>query len=242
MSNPSVTMKDHRSLFRQLLAGMYDAVLITDPNGHLLELNPRAKEFFQYEISSVMDKPIGFFIPGVTPEIVQRIRKGLDAARHMMLDANCLRKDGTVFSAEVTVSIIDLMNIGDLVFTIRNTERRRRQLDVYKTKQNAYAIAQSALFACALDGSFRWVNKAFLEMFGFNDEAEVQKLAFAELMSDNPLPELFDKAKAGEATETRITAEEDSDDDSALRTIEIKLAPDMHNSKITGVVGSLIRA
>ena len=97
------TMKDHRSLFRQLLTGMYDAVLITDPNGHLLEINPRAKEFFQYETDEVIDRPIGLFIPGVTPTIVQRIRAGLDQARHMMLDANCLRKDKTAFSAEVTV-------------------------------------------------------------------------------------------------------------------------------------------
>ncbi|MBQ4199218.1 MAG: PAS domain-containing protein [Kiritimatiellae bacterium] len=104
------TIRDHRSLFRQLLTGMYDAVLITDPNGHLLELNPRAKEFFQYETDEVIDRPIGLFIPGVTPAIVQRIRAGLDQARHMMLDANCLRKDRTSFSAEVTVSVIDLMD------------------------------------------------------------------------------------------------------------------------------------
>ncbi len=242
MSNPNVTMKDHRSLFRQLLAGMYDAVLITDPNGHLLELNPRAKEFFQYETESVMDKPIGHFIPGVTPEIVQRIRTGLAAGRHMMLDANCLRRDGTVFPAEVTISVIDLMNIGDLVFTVRNTERRRRQLDVYKTKQNAYSVAQSALFACAPDGRFRWANRAFLDMFGFSEESEVQKLVFSDLMSDEPLPELFDRAAGGEATETRIAAEEESEEDPASRTIEIQLAPDMHGSKIMGVVGSLIRA
>ena len=130
------TMKDHRSLFRQLLTGMYDAVLITDPNGHLLEINPRAKEFFQYETDEVIDRPIGLFIPGVTPTIVQRIRAGLDQARHMMLDANCLRKDQTTFSAEVTVSVIDLMDPGDLVFTIRNTERRRRHEQREEYSQN----------------------------------------------------------------------------------------------------------
>ena len=41
MSSPIMTMKDHRSLFRQLLGGMYDAVIITDPNGHLIEQNAR---------------------------------------------------------------------------------------------------------------------------------------------------------------------------------------------------------
>ncbi len=235
---PNTTMKDHRSLFRQLLAGMYDAVLITDPSGHLLELNPRAKEFFQYETDEVMDRPVGRFIPGVTPEIVERIRAGLDQARHMMLDANCLRKDGSVFPAEVTVSLIDLLDPGDLVFTIRSTERRRRQLAVFRTRQNAYEISQAALFACAPDGRFRGVNAAFLEMFGYADEGEVLKLVFSDVMDDAPMAENFACALAGEKTAVRITAQEDA---SEGEDVEIQLGPDLQNKKIVGVVGSVIR-
>ena len=235
---PNTTMKDHRSLFRQLLAGLYDAVLITDPSGHLLELNPRAKEFFQYETDEVMDRTVGRFIPGVTPEIVERIRVGLDQARHMMLDANCLRKDGSVFPAEVTVSLIDLLDPGDLVFTIRSTERRRRQLAVFRTRQNAYEISQAALFACAPDGRFRGVNAAFLEMFGYADEGEVLKLAFSDVMDDAPMAENFACALAGEKTAVRITAQEDA---SEGEDVEIQLGPDLQNKKIVGVVGSIIR-
>ena len=212
MSNP--TMKDHRSLFRQLLAGMYDAVLITDPNGHLLNLNARAKEFFRYDSDEIL-------------------------ARHMMLDANCLRRDGTVFPAEVTVSLIDLMNIGDLVFTVRSTERRRRQLEAFRTKENVCAIAQSALFACAPDGRFRWANTACLDMFGYESEDEILKLSFSDLMSDEPLPELFARALDGERSATRITAEEG--DAAEKKDIEIQLAPDLHGKKTVGVVGSIIR-
>ncbi len=231
-------MKDHRSLFRQLLAGMYDAVLITDPSGHLLELNPRAKEFFQYETDEVMDSPVGRFIPGVTPEIVERIRTGLEQARHMMLDANCLRKDGSSFPAEVTASLIDLLDPGDLVFTIRSTERRRHQLAAFRTRQNAYEISQAALFACAPDGRFREVNAAFLEMFGYENEDEVQKLSFADLMDDAPMADLFTNALAGETAALRITAEQDDTD---AEDVEIQLAPDRHGKKIVGVVGSIIR-
>ena len=236
-SNP--TMKDHRSLFRQLLAGMYDAVLITDPNGHLLNLNARAKEFFRYDSDDILDSPVSRVIPGVTPAIVQRIRNGLDQARHMMLDANCLRKDGTVFPAEVTVSLIDLTNIGDLVFTVRSTERRRRQLDAFRTKENVCAIAQSALFACAPDGRFRWANTACLDMFGYEFEDEILKLSFSDLMPDDPLPELFARALDGERSATRITAEEG--DAAEKKDIEIQLAPDLHGKKTVGVVGSIIR-
>jgi len=239
MATANPTMKDHRSLFRQLLAGMYDAVLITDPSGHLLNLNARAKEYFRYDPDDILDSPIGRFIPGVTPAIVQRIRNGLEQARHMMLDANCLRKDGTVFPAEVTVSLIDLMNIGDLVFTVRSTERRRRQLDAFRTKENVCSIAQSALFACAPDGRFRWANSACLDMFGYESEDDLLKLAFTDLMSDEPLPELFARALDGERSATRITAEEG--DAGEKKDIEIQLAPDLHGKKTVGVVGSIIR-
>ena len=237
MSNVN-TMKDHRSLFRQLLAGMYDAVLITDPSGHLLSLNPRAKEFLQYETDEVMDSPVGRFIPGVTPEIVQRIRMGLAQARHMMLDANCLRKDGTTFAAEVTVSLIDLMDPGDLVFTIRNTERRRRQLEVFRTKQNAFDLSQAALFACQPDGLFTLVNRAFLDMFGFEDEDEVLKKTFSQVLDDEPLVALFKKALSGERSALRISAENDGPDN---QDVEIQLGPNVQGKKTTGIVGSIIR-
>ncbi len=234
------TMQDHRSLFRQLLAGMYDAVIITDPNGHLMEQNPRAKEFFGYETEEVMDRPVGVFIPGVTPAIVQRIRSGLAAARHMMLDANCLRKDGTPFAAEVTVSMIDLMNPGDLVFTVRNIERRRRQLEAFRSKENCFNVSQAALFACAPDGRFRQVNAAFRELFGISAEAEdVSAFTFVDFMCDDPLPALFAQALAGETNTVRVRAE--NADGGSAEEVEVALAPDMHGKKIRGVVGSVLR-
>ena len=237
MPTANITMKDHRSLFRQLLQGMYDAVVITDPSGHVLELNPRAREFFQCESENVMDRPISVFIPGVTPPMIQRIRKGLDQARHMMLDAKCRASDGTTFAAEVTVSVIDLLDPGDLVFTVRNTERRRRQIENFRTRENAFDVSQAALFACAPDGAFRDVNRAFLDMFGFESVEDAQKATFAELMNDEPLPELFSQALAGEPSRTRIRAENDD----GAEEIEISLAPDRQGKKLRGVVGSVFR-
>lgn len=127
MNNSNYTIKDHKSLFRQLLAGMYDAVLITDPNGHLLEMNGRVTDLFGYQADEVADEPIVRFIPGVKGEVVTRLRRGLDEGRRLMLNASCLRKDGTTFPAEITVSAIDLFDPGDLVFTVRSIAHRRNK-------------------------------------------------------------------------------------------------------------------
>ena len=234
---PLFVPKDRKSLFRQFLAGMYDAVVITDPNGHIIEVNPRAEEHFGYTHDEVIDRPISFYIPGLAPEIVQRIRRGLEGDRHMMIDANGLNKDGSKFSCEVTVSIIDLMDPGDLVFTVRNTERRRRINNMLRAKANAFQVAQCALFACDPDGNIRECNTAFCEMFDLKDEEDARTHTFAEFMSDDPLPENFKKALAGETTVTGIVAEGDEDQEE----VEVVLAPNMLGHKCQGVVGSIIK-
>ena len=228
--------QNHKSLFRQLLAGLYDAVLIADPNGHIREVNPRAVEYFKYEAEETADRPVELFIPGVTPDMVHRIRKGLGDGRYVVLDANCRCKDESVFPAEVSISEIDLFEPGDLVFTVRNTERRKRQLAIYKSKENAFNVSAAALFVCAPDGRFRHVNAAFCEMFGIEDEADAQHRFFSDFMDDEPLPALFERAVAGEGSVARVKAEDGSDD---AGEVEVRLEPDMHGKRIVGVVGSV---
>ena len=235
---PLFVPKDRRSLFRQFLAGMYDAVVITDPNGHIIEINPRAVEYFGYEFDEVLDRPVSVFIPGLKQDVVLRIRKGLEGDRHVVIDANGLSKDGRKVACEVAVSSIDLMNPGDLIFTIRNVERRRAYMNSFRFKANAFQLAQSALFGCDSDGRICEANDAFLEMFGLESIEEARNRKFSDFMSDDPLPEKFQKALDGERSVTELVAEGDGDDQVEL---EIALGPNLHGRKVEGVVGSIVR-
>jgi len=230
--------KDRRSLFRQFLAGMYDAVVITDPNGHIIDINRRAVEHFGYELDEILDQHVSRLIPGLQQEVVQRIRKGLDGDRHVMIDANGCNKAGQKIACEVAVSVIDLMNPGDLVFTIRNVERRREILNSYRAKSNAFNLSQTALFACDADGRICESNAAFRELFGLSDEESARAHTFTELMDDAPLPENFKKALAGERTVTGIVAEGDDDEE---EEVEIVLGPSVLGRKSVGVVGSILK-
>ena len=230
--------KDRKSLFRQFLAGMYDAVVITDPNGHILEINPRAVEYFGRELDDVLDQPISIFIPGLKPEVVGRIRKGIEGDRHVVIDANGVDRSGTKVACEVAVSSIDLMNPGDLVFTIRNVERRRAYMNAFRAKANAFQISQTALFACDAEGRFCECNETFLLMFGLKDVEEARQHVFADFMEDDPLPENFKKALAGETMVAGLVAEENGEDQDEL---EIVLAPNLHGRKCLGVVGSILK-
>lgn len=235
---PLFVPKDRKSLFRQFLAGMYDAVVITDPSGHILEINPRAEEHFGYPQEEVVDRPVSLFIPGLTPDVVQRIRKGLDENRRVMIDASGRRKDGARFICEVAISPIEMTDPNDLVFTIRNVERRRSIMNMLRAKEKAFDVSQAALFTCSPDGRFTSVNKAFCEMFDLQSEADAQKLTFAEVLTDEPLPANFKKALDGVRTTTGIVAENDCEDD---EEVEVVLAPDSVGHKVRGVVGSVVK-
>lgn len=230
--------KDRRSLFRQFLGGMYDAVVITDPNGHILDINPRATEHFGYELDEILDEPIAKLMPSLQSEVVQRIRKGIEGDRHVMINANGLSKDAKKFACEVAVSVIDLMNPGDIVFTIRNIEKRRELMKMLESKQNAFELSKSALFVCDAEGRFTESNAAFREMFGLESENEAKALTFNYFMSDDPLPTNFKKALAGETTTVAIVAEGDGEDQEDL---EVTLAPNQVGRKIVGVVGCVER-
>lgn len=228
--------KDRKSLFRQFLGGMYDAVVITDPNGHILDINQRATEHFGYELEEILDEPISKLMPGLQADVVPRIRKSLDGDRHVMINAAGLTNTGKKFACEVAVSVIDLMDPGDLVFTIRNIEKRREVMRTMQSMVNAFEISPVALFVCDSQGRFTETNQAFREMFDLETENEAKALSFAYLMSDEPLQKNFAKALEGEKTVTGIVAEAEGDGENQ-EEVEITLAPNRNGTKIVGVVG-----
>ena len=229
--------KDRKSLFRQFLAGMYDAVVITDPNGHILEINSRTVEYFGREMEEVLDQPVSIFIPGLRPEVVGRIRRGLEGDRHVVIDVSAVDRAGRKIACEVAVSAIDLMNPGDLVFTIRNVERRREYVNALRSKANAFQLSQTALFACDAEGRIRECNETFCQMFGLRNADDARAHVFADFMEDAPLQENFRKALSGETTVTGVIAEGEEDQEE----LEIVLGPNQLGRKLVGVVGSILK-
>lgn len=225
--------KDRKSLFRQFLAGMYDAVVITDPNGHIIEINARAVEYFGYEQDEVHDRQISHYIPNLTAEVVQRIRKGLAGDHHVLVDADARTKDGTKIASEVAVSVIDLMDPGDLVFTIRNIERRRKVMNTLKSKANAFEASRSALFVTAPDGRLVEANAAFVSLFALKDGEEARRRYFAGFFPGEEFAQAFEKALAGE---NAVAAGEIAAAAGPVK-LEVSLSPNVFGRRREGVVG-----
>ena len=134
--------------------------------------------------------------------------------------------------------MIYLMDPDDLVFTVRNVERRRALRDRLRAKENAFELAPTALFACDRDGAFTEVNQEFLDMFELAGADEARARRFEDFFTDAPLPADFAKALEGEVSVVNIIARGDGEE---KQEIEIRLGPSKFGNKIAGVVGSVTR-
>ena len=195
----SAFRQDHKSLYKQLLRGLYDAVLVTDPKGHVLDSNGRVQNAFQYESDELWDMEIVKLIPGLSQQLLERVRQGLADNRHVLIDARCIRKDGSAFPAEVAISSIDLINDGDMVFSVRNVERRKRQSQQLRSLQNALANDLAAAAGCDAAGQITYVNRALLTLWGYEKDEQLIGKPLTGLWTGDPQADApLRRALAGE--------------------------------------------
>ncbi|MEI6211366.1 MAG: PAS domain-containing protein [bacterium] len=183
---PEGYRQDHKSLYKQLLRGLYDAVLVTDPKGYVVDCNGRVQDAFLYDRNEVWDMEISKLIPGITPQLLERVKQGLSESRHVLIDARCVRKDGVNFPAEVAISSIDLINEGDMVFSVRNVERRKRQMQLLRSLQNALANDLSAVAVTDRDGLITYASQTLRTVWGYEKDEQVIGKPLASLWPNDP--------------------------------------------------------
>ncbi len=228
---------DHRSLYKQLLAGLYDAVLITDPKGHIIDINARVTEFFNYNLEETWDLPISDLIPGVNTTLIARIRQGLSGERFVLIDGRCIRKDRSTFAAEIAISSIDLMNEGDLVFSIRNVDRRHVQMQRLKSCQSLLNHLSAAAAACDTAGNIKVANAALARLLGY---------AKADDLTDKPLSVIWEEAGSSDVVRRVLAGESWKEVVQVVSTtgtrlqMTLNLAPERDaRKKVVGILAAL---
>lgn len=115
---------NQKVLYYQLMNGLYDAVMILDQNGHIVDCNTRVTSVLGYERDEMWDMPVSDVIKGIGPQIFQQMKDALYNNHQVLINAKCTRKDGAVFQGEVGVCLMHLTRGENLVFTVRNVEKR----------------------------------------------------------------------------------------------------------------------
>ena len=114
--------------FFKLLESVYDAVLITDLEGKILECNQRASEFFLQPSQALIEQSIVRLISGATPSLITTIQTNLADQKYTLVDAYCKRSDNTSFPAEIAINKVELDAQGQLCFFIRDMTVRHNAI------------------------------------------------------------------------------------------------------------------
>jgi len=174
-----------RSLYHELLAGLYDAVLIVDPRGTVIGSNPRTGKLFGYGEDDLWDAKCEKLIPVMRPTVLAKIRSHVESGRFTIVNASCVRLDGTSFPAEIAINRINLFNVGDLIFSVRSIERRVRAHDRHSLDSTVMDCAAAGIVVCSTDGLVEFANPAFLQIVGLAGEHDVQRRFIGEFCTSN---------------------------------------------------------
>lgn len=121
-----VRSQSQSSPYKKLLQGIYDATLITNNFGRIFDYNHRAVEFFFASGDALAGSNVLDRISGADESLLDEIHHNLHEHRYTMIEAMCVRIDGSTFPAEIAVNKIDLDEEGQLCFFIRDITVRKR--------------------------------------------------------------------------------------------------------------------
>ena len=158
-----------KSGYEELLQSIYDGVLIADLSGRIVDVNARVLDFVQYERSELCGLDITEVISGADGTLVDTLSRNLDHERYTLIQAHCVRKDGSFFPAEIAVNRLNLGAM-HLCFFVRDITIRRQAEEMLRTEHNAIQNSGSGIAVADLDARLEYVNPAVEQMWRCTEE------------------------------------------------------------------------
>lgn len=173
--------------FQQLLQNVYDGAIITDYQGHIVDVNVRLCQFVGHEHHDLCHMELFDLLYGADETILPMIRENLASTRFVLLQAFFVRKDGSVFPAETAINRLFLSGQDYLCFFVRDITLRRQADEQLRTEHTAIQLAGSGIAISDLQSKLTYGNPAALRMWGITTQEQAQSLSLSQLFSNPDL-------------------------------------------------------
>jgi PAS domain S-box-containing protein len=192
--------KQAEEKFRGLLESAPDAIVGVDVKGHIVVVNAQAERLFGWSRDELLGRPVELLVPEGSRAVHAIQRSGYFAnpvTRQMGAGKELAgrRKDGSEFTAEISLSGI---RSGDGLLvstTIRDvTERRhafealREQAETLRKQAQLLDLAHDAIIVSRLDGTITFWNRAAEEAYGWTAPEALGRHSAELLQTELPEP------------------------------------------------------
>jgi PAS domain S-box-containing protein len=170
----AIKQKESEARFRGLLEAAPDAMVVVDPEGVILLANSQLEQVFGYTRDEVLGNPVEMLVPKRFRDIHPFHRKQYmksPQARPMGVDLELygLRKDGSEFPVEISLSPMETDQDYLIIAAIRDITVRKRAEEKFR---GLLESAPDAVVVVDKEGIVQLVNSQTEKLFGY-DRAEI---------------------------------------------------------------------
>jgi PAS domain S-box-containing protein len=164
-----VALKESAERFRQLAEAAFEGIAVTQ-QGHFLDVNDQFARMVGYTREALLHTPVSECI---APEHRERVAELMRSNQLEPFEHLALRKDGTVFTAETRLRIVDIGDQEVCISAIRDiTERTQLEAALRKSEfllRKSQAVSQTgSYYFDARTG--QWISSPALDLlFGIDD-------------------------------------------------------------------------
>ncbi len=159
--------------FQQLLRNIYDAVLVSDIDGQILNANERALTFFKCEKAYLCVRSIVDIFSGADDGLIPTILENLEQDRFTLIQATCIRRDNSLFPAEVSANRINLSGEECISFFVRDVTLRQAREEQLRTGYNVIQNAGGGIAITDTECELTYGNPALRKMLGVVEDGDI---------------------------------------------------------------------
>ncbi|MBE0625922.1 MAG: PAS domain S-box protein [Burkholderiales bacterium] len=181
-----------------------DAVITLAKDGTIESCNPAAERMFGYQSGVLTSKNVKILMPQSRTGdddgyFARYVRKGSGqaSARHGEIEA--LRKDGTVFPVDVSLTEFRLGGLRRFTCIIRDiTERKRAELELTESAAQFRALVEQSIAGISIvqDGKLVYVNPRYAQILGHGSAEELIDRDMTEVVVEQDRTRVLENQRA----------------------------------------------
>ncbi len=174
-------LKESEEKFRSISTTAQDAIIMMNHNGNIYYWNPAAEKIFGYSADEVMNKPIHNTIApakyrnAYLEGLKNFYKNGKGPVIGNILELNALKKDGTEFPVELSVSAVMIKDKWHAVGMIRDITERRKSEELVRKLSKSVEYSANTIVITDAKGNIEYVNPKFVHTTGYTMEEAIGK-------------------------------------------------------------------